>query len=664
MHLKKTYVVFRKELIDTLRDRRTLTVMVLVPILLYPLLFAVLGQIMSAGMQQLEDEKSRVAYIPEIPPEFEQFLTAAPKIDLLVSPNPALDLQQRQLQAYLMVKSGGAHDTIFVYYDAAVDRSRQAQKRIQDLLQQYRQQLQEQKLIQARVDISILAPFAVREINTAPPARMGGMLLGAIVPLLLIVTLMLGAMYPAIDLTAGEKERGTLETILTVPIQKLELLLGKFFTVTTIALITGVLNLVSMWLAYALGFIQMGMINAPMEFSFSPLALAVLLIQLIPLALFLSAAILSVCIFARSFKDAQNFVTPLYLLLIFPALFASMPGMQINGLLASIPLLNVSLLFKEILLNNFDSEIIFTVFISNTVFAFLSILIFSKLFYAEEILLGEGKGWQFRLNRAAIEPMPFFQPGSAFIILALIFILLFYFGSLAQLKFSHWGILATEWLLILLPVLGALLYNKVQFRTALNLRSFRLLALVGMLCMVLGGMGVVIWISQWQIKLFPAAEKIGEILEKILNLKQQGIPVGLGIFIFAVSPAICEEVLFRGILLSALKPRLSATLTISLVALLFGLFHLQIFRLLPTALIGVYLTYVVYYSGSIWLSMIGHALNNGLALLILAYPELFTWLQWLNGLQPLPLGLAGGLFILLLAGGWLVRLSSRRQAMS
>jgi sodium transport system permease protein len=653
MKLKKVFSVFRKEFKDTLRDRRTVMVMILVPIVLYPLLFSLMGQMMMVGKKNLESEKSQIAFIPDLPPLLDSLLHEDKNLEMSVSPNPAEDLTNRKVHAWLEVKNFVKKDSIFVYFDAAMDRSRLARDRLETLIDSYKDQLKAEILVKHGLQPESLDPIGFRQINTAPPSRMGAMILGVMIPMLLLVTLVLGAMYPAIDLTAGEKERGTLETILTVPVSRLELLMGKYLTVSTIALITGTLNLISMWLAYALGFIQLGMAAGKLEFSFSPVNILILFIVIIPLALFISAAVLSVSIFARSFKDAQNLVTPLYLILMLPAIITSVPGIELNNVLALVPIVNVSLLFKEIMLNNYSFEMIFAVFLSNTIFAALTLLIFSKLFNAEEVLFGEAKGLQFSFRRQEIQSAAVFDPSSALLVLTILFLFLFYIGSITQLKFKEWGVFATEWALIFLPVLLAIWYNKINFKTALNLKGFSLLALAGTLLITFGGLGSTIWVGQLQIKLFPEAGKIGEAIEKVLNLEKTGFSPILGFLIFAISPAICEEVLFRGVLLSAFKKKFSATLSIVLVGFLFGLFHLHIFRIIPTAIIGIYLSFIVYHTGSLYLSIIAHALNNGVALLIISYP---TVRQALSGIIseneiPLPvlltclLMLAGGLYI-------------------
>jgi sodium transport system permease protein len=630
----KILKVYQKELRVTLRDRRTLIMMILVPILLYPLLFTLMGQIMLAGSQQLEKEKSIVAIVPEIPVQLDRLLQADSSLDILVSPTPVEDLKSQKIHAYLKAESFDVKDSVFLYFDAAVDRSRIANDRVSKIIDHYKNQVQAERLEQIKVDPVLIDPVGSRSINTAPPTRIGGMILGGIIPLLLIITLMLGGMYPAIDITAGEKERGTLETILSVPVSRTELLLGKYLTVTTVALITGLLNLLSMTMAYSLGMIQLGVLSGHVDFSFSPLAVFLLFILIIPLALFLSSALLSVCLFARSFKDAQNLVTPLYLILMLPALFATAPGIELKGLLVFVPILNVSLLFKEIMLNHFSFEMIFSVFLTNTVFAFLGIIIFSKLFNAEQILFAEGKGWQFSFRRAEIQPAAIFQPGSAFLLLAMLMLLLFYGGGIIQVKYQHWGILGTQWGLFFLPTLFALWYSKVDFKRALHLKGFHPMALVGTLILTFGALGVVTWFAQLQAQFFPDAAKITEVMEKILNFEEIGISPLLAFFIFAVSPGICEELIFRGILLSALKEKISPVWAIGGVALAFGLFHLYLFRILPTAIIGIYLTYIVYRTGSIYLSMIAHTVNNGFALMLISFPEVRNHFNWLAGEHP------------------------------
>ncbi len=629
MSFKKIFTIYHKELKDTLRDRRTLMVMVLVPIVLYPALFAVMGQIMTLGSERLEGKVSKIACVPEAPPLLDSLLHKQDWVEIASSDDPAADLQTGEIQAYLSFTRSEEQDSVLIYFDAAVDHSRLTRQKLKTVIEDYLKQLQQQRLQAAGLDIHFLEPVGFREVNIASPAHMGGLILGFMIPILLVVTLSLGAMYPAIDLTAGEKERGTLETILTVPVQRQELVMGKFLTVATIAIITGFLNLFSMLMAYSLGIIQLGVEKGLFEFTFSPFSLLLIFFLIIPLALFISALMLSVCLFASSFKEAQNLITPLYLLLLFPALFSLAPGLELSNFLAFIPILNISLVFKEVMLGNLPGEPLFFSFLSNSVFAVLAIVMFSKLFNAEAVLFAEGKGWQFSFKRSEIIPAEVLQPSGALLTFSLLMVLLFYAASLLQLKYRLWGVLITEWVLLFLPLVFVVWYSRIDFKKALNLRGFKITDLAGTFLLALGGLLLAATIGQIQVKLFPEAARINEILEKFLNLQTQDIPLFWGLIILALSPAICEELLFRGLILSSFKKHLSPAITIGLTALLFGIFHIHIFRILPTAIIGVYLTFIVYYTGSVYLGMIAHALNNAFAVLYISIPGFPNTLGWL-----------------------------------
>ncbi len=571
MKYNKIAVVFKKELLETLRDRRSMVAMILIPIVLYPLMFIVMSQMITFGGFDF-DEKMGSQVTTEIP------------------------------------NSGIAAGNEKTASSETVSPT-----------------------IPTNDEFPVPETLGASTLSSAPETSVGGMIFGSLVPVLLIVTLIFGALYPAIDLTAGEKERGTLETILTVPISRVELLFGKYLTVSTFALMTGVLNLISMLMTYSLGLIQMGALTGDVQFSLTPAAMIILFISLIPLSLFISSTIISVCIFARSFKEAQNLVTPFYLLLIFPALFALAPGMKLSSMLSLIPVLNVSLLFKEVLFGHYPMNLIFSVFLSNALFAFIGITVVSKLFNAEDVLFTEGKGWQFLLRRSQIIPTEVFHPSSVFIIYAIIAFLLFYVGSTIQAQYKHWGILATQWLLIFLPVLAFGWYNKVDLKKTLHLKRFHPLDLVGTIFLAIAGIAVTTWVARFQIMLFPETIKIGKVLEKIMNFESLGVNSFLGIFIFAISPAICEELLFRGAMLSSLKKRMSPLAAMTVVAFMFGIFHIYLFRILPTAILGFYLAFIVYRTGSVYLGMIGHALNNSFALLVISNPRVRTLYGHLAG---------------------------------
>ncbi|MBN2103399.1 CPBP family intramembrane metalloprotease [bacterium] len=631
MNWNKVNIVYLKEIKDTLRDKRTVMMMILVPILLYPLLFMIMGQLMTAGTKKLEAQKSRIALNDSLPGVLIDMIRENKDFDIQSVDNPVESLKAKEIQGFLTKKI--INDTLqyVVYYDGALDKSRLCEDRLTGILNRYLRQEQEQLLLHNKVDTSVLEPFEIHSKNIAPPSRMGGMLLGSMIPLILIVTMVLGAMYPAIDLTAGEKERGTLETILTIPIQRLELLFGKFLTVTTTAFITGLLNLASMILVYTSGMVQIGKLSELMEFGITPYGLLWLIVSLIPFALFISAAIISVCLFARSFKEAQNFVTPVYLLIMFPSFIAFMPGVELNRTLAMIPVVNISLLFREIFLNNYPLGLIAFTFLANSFVAMLFIIIVVKLFHVESVLFGENQPFQLSLKRSHIRPAPSFQPSSALLIFALVMLLLFYIGYFAQIKSIVWGLVITEWALICLPVILLIWFFKVNIKQTLNLKKANWTAFLGTVFTGIGALGVMVWVSRLQMEIFPEYQELVESMEKILNISTTPLHPAIGLFIFAFSPAICEEMLFRGLLLSSLKKHMPGWMVIVFVGFLFGVFHVHLYRIVPTALLGILFTYIVFRTGSIWPSILAHFINNSVVYLLVNSPTLVEKIPWLIG---------------------------------
>lgn len=646
MSSRKVLAVFRKEVLDSLRDRRTLFMMVLLPILLYPLLFIFVTQIQSAGLARMQQERSRISAGGPLPADLDSLLRSDTSLVFLSSPDPASGLADRDISAWLEWRGPG--DSVLIYYDGAKEKSRLALSRLRDAVERYRTGLLRRRLSRAGVDTALLEPFGLRSENTAPPSRMGGMVLGILLPILLIVTMMMGAMYPAMDLTAGEKERNTMETILAAPVDKRELFLGKFLTVTAIALITGALNLISIMMTFSAGLVQLGAATGRMEFSLSPASLALIFLSLLPLALFISAVLITVSLFARSFKDAQNLVTPVYLLLFLPTQIALMPGIQLNRLLALVPVANVTLLFKDVLLNEHSWGMILLVFITNSALAFLAVTFSSRLFGSEEVLLAEGKGWHLAFRRSQMRPGPALPPMGALVLYAAALLLLFYLGGFLQIRFRHWGVMASLWGLILAPALLAAWYSRLDPRKAFHLAPFRPLSLAGTLLLCLGAAGLAAWVGSLQARLFPESLKMLEGLRDYLDLGKSGIGLLPGLLILAVSPAVCEEMLFRGALLSSFERRMPAWAAVVLTALLFAVIHLNLFRLVPTFLLGLYLALIVHRTRSIYLSMLAHAVNNGLALLLIYFPALSARLPWLAGeagFPPLALAAMAGLAV-------------------
>jgi len=201
-----------------------------------------------------------------------------------------------------------------------------------------------------------------------------------------------GAMYPAMDLTAGEKERGTMETILSSPVSRSDLVLGKFSLVLSASLATAALSVISMsvsfWAAQHFNALNFGNSKDPdtlhIQIGLSA-ALSVFLMA-IPIAVLFSAALLTISLFAKTYKEAQSYLTPMTFVVVIPAVAAMLPGVDLTPKLALVPILNVSLLCKELVASTYHWNYISIIFASTCVYAAAALFIAIKMFQRESVL--------------------------------------------------------------------------------------------------------------------------------------------------------------------------------------------------------------------------------------------------------------------------------------
>jgi sodium transport system permease protein len=403
----------------------------------------------------------------------------------------------------------------------------------------------------------------------------------------------------------------------------------------------------------------------PLDTSLPLLYFAIIFIVMIPFAFSISALMMAVAVFARSFKEAQNYITPFFMLITVPTVIGGFPGVQLTALTQFIPIANVVLLFRELMTGKAGIEAVFAVFLSTTIFALLSLLFAAWLFQREEVILSGEHGIPLTLRRSQFISRTEATPGMAFGIYGLVLVLIFYIGSMVQQRTLLSGLVLTEYVLILLPVLFLLWYVRIDLRSALSLRPISWTHFTGLLLAGPGAMILVIELGVWHNKVLPLPD---EFQEAFLRLFEGGSTPG-GILtlllVIALSPAICEEVLFRGAILSALRPKLPVWACILVIGLMFGVFHLSIHRLIPTGLLGILLTYLVLRSGSLFSGILIHLIVNGIAVLIATeqYPALFKGLLDLEQIQEngLPVGLLSGGAVLFLSGIVLVEWDYRNK---
>jgi len=408
MNRSNVVTVYLKELRDSLRDRRTLISMIVVPTLMIPGIMLVAGVVSYMVVNKAREEVPAVMVLGgNDSPVVRAALTADQKIRLVPA---TADWKQRitdkQLRAAVEIPAG--FDAALEHGDATVLkifnyeselRSGFAVGELHRFFNTYREKIITARLTGRGLPAALVKPFEVKTENVAPPEKVGGNVIGGIIPYLFILLCFTGAMYPAIDLTAGEKERGTMETILCSPVGRADLVLGKFLMVLTAALGTVVFSLLSMGLTFMLGGLLFAKTAAggaavaaaksgaaPMLPTIDPLGTLTVLAMVLPVAVLFSAVLMAVSLFAKSVKEAQSYVSPLIVVVILPAMMGMLPGVELNTRLALVPILNLALVSKELVSGVFHWNYLALIFGSTCVYATVALAFCVRMFNREDVL--------------------------------------------------------------------------------------------------------------------------------------------------------------------------------------------------------------------------------------------------------------------------------------
>jgi sodium transport system permease protein len=400
VNLRNIGIVYRKELVESLRDQRTLISMIAVPLLLMPLLTIGMGVLSARLVGQAMEEVPKVMILGgEDSPKVRAELERMENVRVVPAKSDyAEEISSKQIRAAVEIPEGfdtklasGAPMTVKIYMYEGELKSGFGANRLQKFFRDLRDRVIRERLEARQLPENMVRPFDIEQQNVAPAEKVGGAVLGGLVPYFVILLCLTGAMYPAMDLTAGEKERGTMETILCSPVSRTHLVLGKFLMVLTAAIATAVLSITSMAVSFGVGKkMLLGMANgaadAALQITMTGKAVVAIFFMVLPLAVFFSAALLAIALFAKSFKEAQSYISPLMIVVVLPAVAALLPGVELNTTLALVPVLNTSLVCKEIITGTYHWEYIALIFASSCIYAAAALAIAVKLFQREDVL--------------------------------------------------------------------------------------------------------------------------------------------------------------------------------------------------------------------------------------------------------------------------------------
>lgn len=695
MSWRNVKLIYAREIRDQLRDRRTLFMIAVLPLMLYPLLGMSVFQlsqflrknearVVLIGAEQLAVNEDLPALITEGQFSAELFDDPADSRRLIVETvDEASDEEEFLADARARLKSGDVQVVVIlppnfserlselhertagsgerrrnrqendatsesaeqlvvpepeVLRNSAREKSRLAYGMVVRVLDDWRAQVVRQNLLAGRVPVNVSRPFLVKTLDVAEKRQQEAVIWAKILPFVMFIWALTGAFYPAVDLCAGEKERGTLETLLSSPALRSEIVWGKLLTVMTFSVATALLNLTSLGVTarYVLSQLQaltpsdtMSQLSLP-----SLPVIGCLFAALVPMSALFSALCLAFAAFARSTKEGQYYLMPL-LLVTMPLMMLPMsPGIELNLGNSLLPVTGVVLLLRTLVEGNYADAFRYILPVGGVTLlcCLLAIRWAVYQFNQESVLFRESerldlRRWIVHLVRDRQDTPSLAE---AFFCVAAIFVIQFFtrlaisssvpaapdFGFLTLLIF------VSQVVCIALPaLLMTLLFTHRPLRTLLLDRPPRLAACVAAVALAVFahpvGQQLVAWVQQ----LYPIQDQVLADTQAFASLLKTAPYIWLPFLLMAVLPAFCEEIAFRGFILSGLRHLGHKWWAIGLSAVFFGMAHTVVQQSIAAAALGLVLGYVAVQTGSLIPSILFHATYNCLMLSVALVPQ-------------------------------------------
>jgi sodium transport system permease protein len=394
------WLVFLKELKELVRDKKTLFFMIALPLLIFPLIFGGVAFVTKQAIEKAETKVLKYAlvgaeYAPVIAEKLQQ-PTKFTKIDIGADSDYTSLIRNETIDFVLIIPSsyseevlGNGQSTIQLYLnDAGLNLVYQ---RVNEIVKEQADASQLQAFSTLGLDASqqqaLLKPIVLEKISTADDRENWGEKIGGMLPYLLFILCLQGAMFPATDIGAGEKERGTLETLLISPIDRNKIVFGKFFTIAFAGTMTALITVASM-AGWGLVLSQGMAIKFVADFmgQIGVIDFILIFLMLVPVVAIFAAVLLSISIYAKSFKEAQSYMGPLVIFVIIPVILALLPGVELKGGWAWVPLTNVALAMKELVKGTMDYYQLIAIFASTVLIAGALIAFCVYWFKQEKVL--------------------------------------------------------------------------------------------------------------------------------------------------------------------------------------------------------------------------------------------------------------------------------------
>jgi len=682
-------LILLREIRDQLRDRRTMFMIVVVPLLIYPLLgmsFFQLSQftrehpskVLVAGADQLklldeypkliEDGKFAESWLDS--PKEDKLLelafrrgedssTSSSKGSTTPEPTKSIADQVRDGDYHVALEfppgfaerlrqfhdrqtdqetdAAGNRVALLqtwealepqIHVNSADEKSRTAHARVRRLLDRWKSAVIQRNLEENNIPTIAARPFDFRVHDVAGKESRDAATWARILPFVLLIWALTGAFYPAIDLCAGEKERGTLETLLSSPAERSEIVCGKLLTVMLFSVVTAVLNLINMAITgtFIIGQLkQASGVSGAFELSAPPLSSACwLLLALLPVSALFSALCLALAALARSSKEGQYYLLPLVLVTMPLMMLPMAPGVELNLGNSLIPITGVTLLLRKLLEGGNAPVLPYVPIVIAVTLGccLLAIRWAIDQFNKESVLFRESERLDLglRIKRMLTDRRETPSVAAAFACAALILIIKFFMqAALPQSDGNSFFIVAAQIfimqiVIIAMPALLMMLLLTRDWRKTLLLDRWPgFAAILATLLLAVVLHPILTWMSTLVPRIYPMNPEVARLAGKVSEALHNAPNFWLPLVLIALLPAICEELAFRGFILSGFRHLGHKWWAIGLTAVFFGITHGILQQSLMAAVTGCIIGYVAVQTGSLTCCVIYHFAHNSLA---------------------------------------------------
>lgn len=712
-------LILGRELRDQLRDRRTLFTVVVLPLLLYPLMGISLLQI----TQFLREHPTRIWIVGQenlrAAPDFlkgeeiaPSWLPPAQRRLLKVSLSDQSDSEfQRLVSEFKREKAGAesqalvnafiqqqmsahrcdlvvlipkpieavgqpgeeaaqASPAVYMFLNVSSDRSRIAAERFAQALEAWRAAVCDEGLRQAGLSPRLVKPFEIRKADISDQHGKRVAAWSRILPLLMMVWSLTGAFYPAVDLCAGEKERGTFETLLSSPASRTEIAIGKLLTVMIFSFTTCLLNLLSVGITSVFvvaGSGGVGTLNPLGALELPPTqSLLWLILAMAPTAALFSALSLAAAAFARSSKEGQYYLVPLIMFCMPLMAIPLFPATRLELGTSLLPVTGLILLLRSLIEGNYSEALQFfaPVCLVTLVGCWLAIRWVVSQFNSETVLFRASERFSLRrwAANAFLQRQDLPTVGQALLCAVTILLVKFFAGFAVGIPNTFNGFALQAVIVLLATVLmPAVLMAMMLTRRpdwSLKLRGCRpsWVAAAMLLAICLSPLNT--WISSAVMTVYPMNESVQQFQAVLGDVFATAPSLPAIILVLAVVPSIFEEFAFRGFILSGFQRLKSPLAAVGLASFFFALAHAVFQQSILAFFSGCLLGVVAWRTGSIIPAVAFHAVHNTLSILLGELScrgwGVFSWLVYETEQGSVAYRVFPGLLLLLLGIGLLV----------